>query len=252
MEDFYVDEDLRERMMVILELSRDVHSPQGFFLWTQGVVQALLPHEILICCMKAGPGRIGCQRWFSSSRYFTQEHFDAAIHSETGVVWSLMAEWFANRQAKLLLPGAMDKEMENLLAKLELRNLVAHGVRGWEPDSGGFFLFARTKLEDSFRTRFLLAILVPYIHTTFSRVLAEENGAEQGPSGATVTPRELEILYWIKEGKRTGDIAAHLELSPFTVRNHVKNIFRKLGVKSRSHAVARAMSLGLLLHDPRR
>jgi DNA-binding CsgD family transcriptional regulator len=61
-----------------------------------------------------------------------------------------------------------------------------------------------------------------------------------------VTRREIEILGWIKEGKTTSDIAGILNLSPFTVKNHVQNILKKLGARSRSHAVAQAMGLGLL------
>jgi transcriptional regulator EpsA len=201
--------------------------------------------------MKAGPGRSGCQRWFSSSRYFKQEHFDASTHPEGGIVAPLMREWLGTHQPKFMLSGKMDEATDAQLARLEMRNLVAHGVRGWEAESGGFFVFGRTSIDDSPRTRFLLNILVPYIHATFSRVLAEEVGGEEGTLriDTPVTPREAEILHWIKEGKKTGDIADYLGLSPFTVRNHVKNIFRKLGAKSRSHAVAQAISLGILVHN---
>jgi transcriptional regulator EpsA len=250
-EPVYLDQETRDRVMHVIETSLYVRNSSGFFLWTQGAVQTLLPHEILLCCIKAGPGRSGCQRWFSSSRYFKQEHFEATTDPETGIVSPLMREWFATRKPKLLLSGMTNEATEKQLARFELRSLVAHGVRGWEAESGGFFLFGRTTIEDSPRIRFLLEILLPYLNATFSRVLAEEISGEDGVQRleTPVTPREVEILHWIKEGKRTGDIATYLGLSPFTVRNHVKNIFRKLGAKSRSHAVAQAMSLGILVHN---
>jgi len=248
----FLDDDCRDRIMLILEAAAFARNSAGFFLWTQGALQTLLPHEILICCMRAGPGRPGFQRWFSSSRYYKQEHFEATTDLKTGIVEPLLREWKGDPRPRLLLVGRMSAEEEGQLERLELRNLIAHGVRGWEPDSGGFFLFGRTTLDDSPRTRFLVELLVPQIHVTFSRVLAEESwGEDAAPLQETpVTPREVEILHWIKEGKRTGDIAQHLGLSPFTVRNHVKNILRKLDSRSRSQAVARAISLGILLHSP--
>jgi LuxR family maltose regulon positive regulatory protein len=42
------------------------------------------------------------------------------------------------------------------------------------------------------------------------------------------------------------EIAAEMYLSPHTVRAQSKSIYRKLGVSSRNHAVARARELGLL------
>ena len=61
-----------------------------------------------------------------------------------------------------------------------------------------------------------------------------------------MTAREMEILRLIATGAPNKQIAFRLKISEKTVRNHVSNIFAKLGVSSRSHAVARARELGLL------
>ena len=45
-------------------------------------------------------------------------------------------------------------------------------------------------------------------------------------------------------------IAAKLELSERTVQNHVANIFRRLGVSSRTEAVMKAISIGLMSGPP--
>jgi DNA-binding CsgD family transcriptional regulator len=65
-------------------------------------------------------------------------------------------------------------------------------------------------------------------------------------STCSVTDREAEILRWIRDGKTNDDIAEILEVSPYTVKNHIQKILRKMGVENRSHAVARAISLGIL------
>ena len=61
-----------------------------------------------------------------------------------------------------------------------------------------------------------------------------------------LTRRELEILRLLAGGARTKILAERLHVSPATVRNHVQNIFGKLGVHSRLEAVAFANQRRLL------
>lgn len=71
-------------------------------------------------------------------------------------------------------------------------------------------------------------------------------------SGATalrrpdLTGRELEILGHVGEGKTSKEIAEELFISENTVRNHVRNILDKLGMKSRFEAVNWAYREGLI------
>ncbi len=60
-----------------------------------------------------------------------------------------------------------------------------------------------------------------------------------------MTPREREILELLSAGRRTGDIASLLFLSPKTVSNQLTTIFTKLGVADRTAAVLRARASGL-------
>jgi ATP/maltotriose-dependent transcriptional regulator MalT len=64
--------------------------------------------------------------------------------------------------------------------------------------------------------------------------------------GETITARERDVVGMISQGLCNKSIARALEISPETVKSHIKRIFLKLAVTTRAEAVSRAGSLGLL------
>ena len=54
-----------------------------------------------------------------------------------------------------------------------------------------------------------------------------------------LTPREQEVLAWVARGKTNAEVAQILWLAPSTVRKHLENVYVKLGVSTRTAAVAR-------------
>lgn len=67
---------------------------------------------------------------------------------------------------------------------------------------------------------------------------------------AGLTSREAEVLTLIASGASNGQIARRLVLSDKTVRNHISNVYAKLGVATRAEALARAQELGLAPERP--
>ena len=61
------------------------------------------------------------------------------------------------------------------------------------------------------------------------------------PNGV-LTPRELEVLGLLAEGLNQTEIAKRLVVSPKTIGKHIERILKKLGVRSRAEAVAKAHS----------
>jgi LuxR family maltose regulon positive regulatory protein len=86
--------------------------------------------------------------------------------------------------------------------------------------------------------------------------LAAETLATSGASGRgsivdqpliePLSERELEVLRLIADGLSNAEIAAQLVIAHGTVKRHTNNIYGKLGVQSRTQAVARSRDLGLL------
>lgn len=83
----------------------------------------------------------------------------------------------------------------------------------------------------------------------FTSPAVDAKGQKAGePTMATdeLTRREGEVLSLISKGYSYNEIAESLKLSPNTIRSHIRNIYRKLAVKSRSEAVFEAAQLGLI------
>lgn len=72
------------------------------------------------------------------------------------------------------------------------------------------------------------------------RLAPRPAGGTKGPEPTALSRRELEVLRLMTEGLNTDTTAERLHVSRATVRNHIQNIFGKLGVHSRLEAVAYA------------
>jgi PAS domain S-box-containing protein len=73
--------------------------------------------------------------------------------------------------------------------------------------------------------------------------LAEESEADR----AELSEREREIVRLVALGATGPEIAHELQISPNTVRTHVRNSLKKAGARSRAHLVAKALGEGLAL-----
>ena len=78
------------------------------------------------------------------------------------------------------------------------------------------------------------------------RTVAVRSTEIDAAGAAAVTARELEILGLVADGKTDPEVAERLGLTSAAVRTDMENARRKLGVATRSAAVARALRLGLL------
>jgi ATP/maltotriose-dependent transcriptional regulator MalT len=92
--------------------------------------------------------------------------------------------------------------------------------------------------------------VLPFVGSLLSRWKACAAGGLSAQlnsrAGNTLTARERNILAIIRQGFSNKTIARTLEISPETVKSHIKRIFSKLAVSNRTEAVSRAGLLGLL------
>lgn len=117
----------------------------------------------------------------------------------------------------------------------------------------GYVLKERDDLEVSLSIRSVLrggAPIDPFVARRIIEELrprrAERADEAAGDSVETLSPRESQILRLVSEGLGNREIAEELHLSRYTVECHVKHIYRKLAVSSRTRAIHAARTRGLL------
>jgi transcriptional regulator EpsA len=245
----------RDRLINVLESATKVLKPSQFFAWTQGPLQALLPHEILICGLAEGPEGELRLRYFTASRYFRSEHFEAACNPRNGLITQVVNHWKSSRQPCLVPspPGVpiVNPEWGELLHRLELRNMASHGQLSQHGNLVSWFGFFRVADMDH-KTSMFLELLLPCITATYARMLSNEISAsgQVKASGNTLnnmlSRREIQVLELIRDGYSNLAIAQLLSISPMTAKNHVQNIRIKLKVKTRGQAVVESIHLGLI------
>jgi LuxR family maltose regulon positive regulatory protein len=79
-----------------------------------------------------------------------------------------------------------------------------------------------------------------------ARYASDDAGQPSSRVSNSLTARESDVLAMVSRGLSNKQIARTLEVSPETVKSHVKHIFLKLAVGKRAEAVSRAGLLGLL------
>lgn len=92
-----------------------------------------------------------------------------------------------------------------------------------------------------------LKTLTPYLYAFAVRAIrVNADVRRQRMRRERLTPRQMEVLRWLCQGKTNDEIPAILGISVFTVKNHVQRILVKLDASNRVQAASRASSAGLL------
>ena len=233
------------------ESAMDVRKLRQLFLWTQGQFQGLLPHQVMVCI-----------QFGDSDEVINIECLDGAVrdasfiqrlcHPEDGLAVRLAQYCRANGVLPCMVEHDASDNRDPLgvfqseLLGNGLRNAVLHGT---ERLRGGATFFALFSLSEKATPRhlFFIELLLPHLHLAFQRVMATGEGASIANDGMqALTPREIEILTWVMKGKSNFEIGGIVQLSPLTVKNHLRNIYKKLNVHNRVHAISRCYSLQLL------
>lgn len=159
------------------------------------------------------------------------------IKSVIPVIWD--KQLFGTCQAMKLMHDAQEFGLASGVS------LAVHGARG---ETAMLSLATprrpRNALTDIVGTLGNAQLFACYLHEAVQRLVLSKNALPL--KRANLTAREKECLLWAAEGKSSKQIADILRISERTVIFHIHNASHKMGVTHRQHAVARAVSLGLI------
>jgi pimeloyl-ACP methyl ester carboxylesterase/DNA-binding CsgD family transcriptional regulator len=180
---------------------------------------------------------------------FTNLMFPGATAEQARSFNELQRMSCSPRQAAHIVSSFSDIDASPYLARVACPTLVLH-TRGdmCAPFDEGLFLASSIPGARLVPLETRSHVPMPG-EPSFARVI-EEIEAFVGPAGGgeafpDLTRRERQILAHISRGLDNLQIAAHLELSEKTVRNHITSVFAKLGVESRAQAIVMAREAGL-------
>jgi transcriptional regulator EpsA len=242
-----------ESLVLNMDASLRVHARHQFFTWTQGLLQNLFRHELLICALRnAEPMSFHVDSFATSP--LDLAFFSEQFRRDTSLVPHLIKTWEDNYFQPVVCEAGNAGRFERSALALELNRiganaLLAHGTYDMFGRPASFFTFACRSGTLGPKQVCLVELIVPFLHLAWLRTQINRPAESPGinPSQAhLLTSREREILQWIHLGKSNIEIGAILKISPLTVKNHVQKILRKLNVQNRTQAVGKALALRIL------
>jgi DNA-binding NarL/FixJ family response regulator len=120
----------------------------------------------------------------------------------------------------------------------DIRRAIEAGATG--------YLLKDAPREELFRAIRQTARGNSYLSPTVASRLIEK---VRSPDHDELSPREVEVLSLVAQGKANKEIAGALRVSEATVKSHLLHIFEKLGAADRAHAVTIAARRGIIRLD---
>lgn len=236
----------------VIHESLKIRSRCEFLLWAQGGLQRFLPHDIMIVARGDFAPYLIQFDIVSATPPMRAE--DAHRASLTPLLKRLFDYW-SNSHAPFQLsvnegifpthapPGnGLDGSFLH-----RMKSALVHAVKNSRGNGGDdrLYVLMSASAAASAADRGVLEILLPYIDSAARRFMRDASHVPP-PTAERIDPdigalsfRELEIMEWVKNGKTNFEIGLILNISAFTVKNHMQRIFRKLNVVNRAQAVAK-------------
>ena len=250
-----LDSQVLESLLLNIDASLRVHSRPQLFGWTQGLLQNLLRHELLLCAVREERA-LSYQADCLASPWIDAERIRGLFQQDVELIAGLVRHWVEAEFHPVVcrVEGADSQARTPVAAELHdigADSLMVHGTYDSLGKPVSLFIVGALAGQPGSEQAFLLELIVPFLHLAWMRSRLARPPEDTQAAARTpdlLTVREKEILRWIHLGKSNSEIGTILGISPLTVKNHVQKILRKLNVRNRTQAVGRALALRFL--DP--
>lgn len=225
--------------------------------WLQGGLQRYIPHDILIAAW--GDFRLGVIHYDVVSAIAGVRSESVMAETISPLLIGLFNRWVAQDRSPFSLNVGHDGfAWEGVAssgpiadAMAEMKSSLVHGIGDQRGRHDCLYVFFSQYPKRRAHEANAIKILLPYIDAALRQVdlmpnqyqSAQETQAvavaePDGSDGEALSEREAEIMKWVALGKTNGEIGSILNVSSFTVKNHMQRIFKKLDVFNRAQAVS--------------
>jgi transcriptional regulator EpsA len=248
-------------LLRIIQQASSIRRHLEVFLWLNGELQNFFPHDILIAAWGDFKNNTLFFDVISAMPGVRTSRIQAA--QLTPLMSRLYAGWVGHGGAPYTIAiedglVAMPPSSGSAPARAlcEMRSAVVHGVKDIRGDNDCLYAaLSAASFGHPARMRSTLTLLLPHLDLALRRLDHVRPQGLQGAAAPIKVPqvmptspepisslgmslRELEIMTWVREGKTNQEIGQILDISVFTVKNHLQRIFKKLNVYNRAQAVA--------------
>jgi transcriptional regulator EpsA len=228
-----------ERYTRIIEEGAEVRRHYDFLIWLQGELQHYLPHEIMLAA------------WGDFNSDYVHHDIASALlgvrtdHSNAKALSPLLQGLFSRWTALGKTPYTLtDDESVFLLeehglqcplgaALRGMRSALIHGVSDKRGQHDCLYVVFSSRRKLNISAMNAIKILLPYIDAAMGQVepvMPNPRVASTLLNGKDneLGIQEMGILNWVKAGKTNSEIAGIMGISMVALKNHFRNIFKKL------------------------
>ena len=234
-----------------IQTSHLIDSHADFFAWLQRHVSQFIPHDVLV----ASWGDFSAGNLNSDvSSSIDAIHNQQVAHGRSEIeplMQDLFRKWQNNSDRWFFFEEFDTSALSMGYSKTdmimgELRKMKSVLVYGYRDKRGEHdILYAFFKASDLIETQTsVLSMIMPHLDSALRGIECLPNPAKKIVDSSVkgiISERECEVMNLVLLGNTNAEIANTLYISPNTVKNHLKTIFKKMEVSSRAEAVARYM-----------
>ena len=254
----------RARCFDVLTEVAHIRTQLDLVNWLRGGVQYFMPHDILVAAWgDFQRGAIGHDIVSPLRGVRTAQADRSALVSR---LQELFASWSAVNKQPYVVPAERLNGVLGLAPQQDplpstapaMHSAMVHGLRDLRGEQDCLYVvLSREAIAEKAGAAAMTALL-PHIDLAMrqaalpprtttqgsacivpAQITISRHGPDQAMPDNGMTGRELQIMQWVEMGKTNQEIGTILDISAFTVKNHLQRIFKKLDVYNRAQAVSR-------------
>jgi transcriptional regulator EpsA len=228
-----------ERYTRIIEEGAAVRRHYDLLIWLQGELQYYLPHEIMLAAW--GDFNSNHIQYDIASALLGVRTGRSSVEALSPLLQGLFRRWTKLGKTPYTLAGDESVfllEEHGLQCPLGaalrgMRSALVHGISDKRGQHDCLYVVFSSRKKPNISATNAIKILLPYIDAAMGQVeppMSKPRAASTLPNGKDnkLSKQEMEILNWVKAGKTNSEIAGIMGVSMIALKNHFRNIFKKL------------------------